>query len=108
MKAYIVRNKDCDAYAVVYAQTAGGAKSRARKYSDYGLDEYEWTEIEAYRCPALDEHYYGVDALDWCDTNDRVLLVRYANFYCSYEIDDPDCEECEAKEWCERYERNNN
>lgn len=108
MKAYIVSDNNSETFAVVYAQTAGGAKARARRWSDMGLDEYEWTDIRAHRCPILDEHYNGRDTLDWCDMEDRILMVRYADFYCSYEIDDPDCEDCEAKEWCERYERNNN
>lgn len=107
LKAYIIRDKDCENYAVVFAETAGKAKSSARKWSDYGLDEYDWNDIEAHRCPQLDEHYDGRDLLEWSDPKDRILMVRYADFHCSYEIDDPDCEECEAKEWCERYERDN-
>lgn len=104
MKAYVVRDKDCETYAVVYAETAGKAKSRARRGSYFGLDEYDWVDIQAYRCPRLDEHYDGRDALDWCDPKDRIIMVRYADMYCSYEMDDPPCEDCEAKEWCERYE----
>lgn len=105
MKAWVVRDKDCESYAVVFAETRGKAKQRARRWSDYGLDEYDWTDVEAYRVPALDEHYNGKDALDWGNMADRVLMVRYCDMFCSYEVDRTDCDNCDAKEWCERYER---
>lgn len=47
--------------------------------------------------------------MNWLNDDDRVAMVRYANFECSSEIWYPECEEgeCPAQEWCGRYERMN-
>lgn len=41
--------------------------------------------------------------MDWSDEKDRIALVKYGGFYCSMEVINPDCENCSAKKWCDRY-----
>ena len=104
MKAYIIT--DLQGYAdystVVFAETSGKAKAIAI-HTD-AFEDYEFTEISARRVPKLDKYYRGLDEMDWFDPNDRVALVREANFSCSYETDIEDlrCEDCPAKQWCDR------
>ena len=106
MKAYIIQ--DLKGYAdystVVFAETSGKAKAIAIKTDAF--NDYEFTEISARRVPALDKYYHGLDEMDWFDPDDRVALVKEANFFCSYEddIEDLRCEDCPAKKWCERCE----
>lgn len=106
MKAYIIQ--DLRGYAdystVVFAETNGKAKAIA--ITTDAFNDYEFTEISARRVPALDKYYRGKKEMDWFDSNDRVALVREANFSCSYEYElaDCDCETCPAKQWCDRYE----
>lgn len=107
MKAWTAsdRNGDSGFSIVVFAETAGKARAYTAN-SDY-FDSYEFTEIRVNRCKALDQFYNGRKEMDWLDDNDRVAMVRYANFECSCEVWHPECEygECPAKEWCARYER---
>ena len=44
--------------------------------------------------------------MDWLDMNDRVAMVRYADFECSPEVDFDvkKCEKCHAHFWCGRFE----
>lgn len=107
MKAYSVsdRNGDEGYSLVVFAETAGKAKAYA-----VGVDEfcdYGFTGLRAIRKPMLDKYYKGKDEMDWFDPKDRIAMVRYADFECSDEISfvDCECEECPAKKWCGRYER---
>ena len=105
MKAYKI--SDLKGYAdystVVFAETSGKAKAIAI-HTD-AFEDYEFTEISARRIPKLDKYYRGLDEMDWFDPDDRVALVKEANFFCSYEddIEDLRCEDCPAKQWCERY-----
>ena len=106
MKAYIIT--DLKGYAdystVVFAETSGKAKAIA--ITTDAFNDYEFTEISARRVPKLDKYYRGLDEMDWFDPNDRVALVRDANFSCSYEYEltDCECESCPAKQWCDRCE----
>lgn len=105
MKAYIIT--DLKGYAdystVVFAETSGKAKAIAIHTDTF--EYYEFTEISARRAPKLDKYYRGQKEMDWFDPSDRVALVKEANFSCSYEygIEDLMCEDCPAKQWCERY-----
>lgn len=107
MKAYSAtdRNGDSPFSIVVFAETAGQAKAYAAN-SDM-FDEYTFTEIRVNRCKALDSFYKGKPEMDWMNDDDRVAMVRYANYECSYEVWHPECEhgECPAQQWCGRYER---
>ena len=99
MKAYTAsdRNGDSGYSIVVFAETAGQAKAYARNSENF--DSFEFT--------ALDGYYRGNREMDWLNDDDRVAMVRYANFECSCEVWHPECEtgECPAQEWCGRYER---
>lgn len=105
MKAYIIT--DLQGYAdystVVFAETSGKAKAIAI-HTD-AFEDYEFTEISARRVPKLDKYYFGRKEMDWFNPSDRVVLVREANFSCSYETDIEDlrCEDCPAKQWCDRW-----
>ena len=104
MKAYIIT--DLQGYAdystVVFAETSGKAKAIAI-HTD-AFEDYEFTEISARRIPALDKYYRGLDEMDWEDSGDRIAMVKEAGFSCSPEYwEEEDCENCPAKQWCDRY-----
>ena len=107
MKAYTAsdRNGDTGYSIVVFAETAGQAKAYAAQ-SD-AFDEYGFTDIRVNRRKELDSFYKGKREMDWMNDEDRVAMVRYANYECSCEVLHPECEhgECPAQEWCGRYER---
>ena len=107
MKAYSVSDKNGDTgYSyIIFAETRGKAIRYAMDHSEGTFDWYTWTEMRAIREPILDQYYHGKQQLDWSDDADRIIMVRDAGFYCSYEYDpDPgECEECPAHEWCSRY-----
>ena len=90
---------------VVFAET----RSKAHKLAmSTDTCEYaEWIDVRLRRVPVLDDEYRGRWEMDWNIVEDRIALVKKANFICSYEIDDWDChcELCPATAWCDRYER---
>jgi hypothetical protein len=103
LKAYSVRDEqsDCDYSTVVFAQTRG--KARALALSTDACEWAEFKDVRVLRVPELDECYRGRWEMDWNNPEDRIALVKHG-WHCSYEIDDPECESCEAKEWCDRYD----
>lgn len=107
MKAYTAsdRNGDSGCSIIVFAETSGQAKAYAA--NSEAFDNYDFTEIRVNRVKALDRFYKGEREMDWLDDDDRVAMVRYANYECSSELWHPECEqgECPAQQWCERYER---
>lgn len=107
IKAYSAsdRNGDSGCSIVVFAETAGKAKAYAA--SNEAFDEYDFTDIRVNRRKELDCFYKGKREMDWLDDDDRIAMVRYANYECSSEIWHPGCErgECPAQQWCGRYER---
>lgn len=107
MKAYTAsdRNGDAGYSIVVFAETAG--KARAYAAHSEMFEYYDFTEIRVNRCKALDKFYKGKPEMDWMNDSDRVAMVRYANYECSIEVWEPECEhgECPAQQWCGRYER---
>lgn len=109
IKAYSAsdRNGDTGYSIVVFAETAGKAKAYAAQSEMF--DEYDFTDICVNRRKELDRFYKGKREMDWMDDDDRVAMVRYANYECSSEVWHPECEkgECPAQQWCERYERMN-
>lgn len=104
MKAYRVEERHgvYDFATVVFAETRNKAKAIA--VNTDCLEGVEYTDISATRIPALDRFYRGKKEMDWYDDEDKIAMVRYGNFTCSYEFDTEDCETCSAKQWCERYE----
>ena len=107
MKAYTAsdRNGESGYSIVVFAETAGQAKAYARNSETF--DSFEFTEMRVNRCKALDGYYRGEREMNWLNDEDRVAMVRYANFECSCEVWNPECEteECPAQKWCGRYKR---
>lgn len=104
MKAYRVeeRNGVYDFATVVFAETRNKAKRIAM--STDCLDGVEYIDISATRIPTLDRFYRGKDEMDWYNDKDKIAMVRYGNFTCSYEFETENCETCSAKQWCKRYE----
>lgn len=107
MKAYKAsdRNGDSGYSIVVFAETAGQAKAYAR--DSEAFDSFEFVDMRVNRCKELDSCYRGNREMDWLDDDDRVAMVKYANYECSCEVWHPECEygECPAQHWCGRYER---
>ena len=104
MKAYEARNKwgYRDYATVVFAESAG--KARAIALYTEACEGCDFTDIEVFRVQLLDKYYQeGKVEMDWTDAKDRIALVKYCGFYCSMEVINPDCENCSAKKWCDRY-----
>lgn len=103
MKAYVVRDEQRyeDYCTIVFAETRGQARQIAQ--STDACEDSEFTDIRALRVPELDRFYRGNQEMDWHNMADRVAMVRYGNMFCSYEVD-AECEDCDAKEYCDRYE----
>ena len=101
MKAYQITDRGgyCEYSKIVFAETAGQARAYAAG-SD-GFEDFTFTEIRAIRCHELDAFYRGSIEMDWDNAEDRIAMVRYAGFQCSY---DYDCEgkACPAYAFCER------
>ena len=97
-KAYIV--SDDDLIEVVYATSAGKAKSEALRRGRNLEDSY-FVDLRARRLPSLDNFYPGYPVLDWEDNMSRMLMVRYANMKCAEDF--PDCDSCGATGCCSRY-----
>lgn len=102
MKAWVVREKEKFYTVVVFAETAGKAKSIAMN-SD-GFEYSDFCDIEAQRVPQMDKYYKeGKVEMDWYDPQDRVALVKDCNFICEY-IEMSECETCPAREFCSEWE----
>ena len=106
MKAYTAsdRNGDIDYSIVVFAETAGQARAYVAQSEEF--DGYSFTDIRVNRIKELDSFYKGKREMDWMNDEDRVAMVRYANYECGREVVHPECEhgECPAQQWCGRYE----
>ena len=106
MKAWTCRDEmSGDDYGtVVFAETRGKAKSIALTCD--ACEDAEFRHITARRIPSLDRFYRDKDEMDWNDPDDRVAMVRYGGFYCSYEMlkSELRCDKCPAKQWCSRAE----
>lgn len=103
MKAYTVRKRDEFCATVVFAETAGKAKSYAL-YTD-ACEGAAFTDIECRRAPDADKYYKpGKFELDWEKPEDRIALVKDCSFTCDREIRCwEECRECSAKEFCDDY-----
>ena len=106
MKAYTISDKDgAVGYSiVVFAETRGKAIAIAQHSDEFGWYGMEYIDFRAKRIPALDKYYKGKSEMDWYNMEDRVAMVKDAGFTCSYEYEIyDDCDECPAKQWCDRY-----
>ena len=105
MKAWIVDDPiDASTAAVVFAETRGQAKVLAQ--STDACEDMAFTDIRAVRATELDRFYRGKSETNWFDPDDRIAMVKYGGFHCSYETEvyKEKCEACPAHEWCDRYE----
>lgn len=100
MKAYIARNKYENFSTVVFAETAGKARSIAL-HTDACIDA-EFTDIEVWRLPKADSQYNGRSEMDWFNPKDRLFLVSECGFSCVEDYND--CKNCSAKEQCYKYQ----
>ena len=108
MKAYKVCDREgySPCSIIVFAETRGKAISYAIGTDEYPKYEWDYTQLKAVREPALDKHYRGNTFMDWDNMEDRVAMVRDAGFCCDDDYADiDDCKNCDAKEYCEEYER---
>ena len=103
MKAYAIKVDSSDLTAIVFAETRNKAKSIAQHTETFG--DMDYIDIRATRSPTLDKYYKGKSEMDWYNMEDRVAMVKEAGFTCSYEYEIyDDCDDCPAKQWCDRYE----
>lgn len=103
VKAYVVTNKnECVYSTVVFAETRGKAIVLAQ--STDACEDVPFTEISAHRVPQMDKYYRGKSEMAWYNPDDRIALVKEAGFHCADEIWEPDCVDCPAKEYCDRYQ----
>lgn len=102
MKAYCARRKGEFCATLVFAETRGKAKSTAMFTDCCGGADF--LDIEVCRLPRMDKYYKpGKTEMDWFDPQDRIALVKDGGFTCEY-IELPECEECSAQEYCEKYQ----
>lgn len=102
MKAWVVREKDEFCARVVFAETSGKAKFLA--LGTEPLEDAEFCSIEVRRVPEMDKYYKeGKTYMDWFDPEDRVAMVKDANFTCEY-IEMSRCETCQARGFCSNWE----
>lgn len=101
MKAYLASAKYENYVTIVFAETAGQARSIAM-HTDTCCDA-EFTDIEVRRFPKADNQYDGGSEMDWGNPKHRLFLVSECGFSCV----DPDyrfCTSCIAKEKCDTYQ----
>ena len=103
MKAWLVRTKDEFYATVVFAETRG--KARAIAMQTEACQYADFCEIEVYRQKSMDKYYTkSKTEMNWCNTNDRIALVKECGFFCGDDYFDlNDCEDCPAKDYCDRY-----
>ena len=84
MKAYGVHDKNwySDYTLIVFAETAGKAKSIALGTDEYPYPDWQYIELMAWRMPVLDECYRGHSIMDWYDDKDRYDLVTKCKTWC--------------------------
>ena len=104
MKAWLVQDKwDCYGSEIVFAETRGKARSLA--LATDCCSETNFLDVAVRRQPNADKYYKeGKWHLDWDNPKDRIALVKDCGFVCDYEyLEWEDCEECSAKQYCDRY-----
>lgn len=99
MKAWRTYSRDGEYATIVFAETAGKAKSIAMRTEC--CEDMDFTEIRVTRDKEADAYYRGVNEMDWDNDNDRKLLMKRC--YCWEQEDDWECDECFWKYECEHY-----
>lgn len=101
MKAWLVREKDEFGATVVFAESAGKAKSIA--LTTDCCEDANFCDIEVRRVSQMDKYFKkGKTEMDWFNPNDRIALVRDCGFGC-FEVKQENCNICPAKEYCDYY-----
>ena len=78
MKAWNVHQKYGDATAIVFAETAGKAKTTALATENFWGSDF--LDVEVHRQPGADQFYTpGKTEMDWCDPQDRINTVSYTH-----------------------------
>lgn len=104
MKAYrVMECEDGYCIAIVFAESAGKAKSYALTYI---FDGVNYCDLIANRVPLIDKYYKkNKKEMDWMNPNDRLILVKELGVHCAFDtVDIPDCQKCSAKNYCDVYE----
>ena len=100
-KAYCARPKWGDCSTVVFAESRGKAKSIAM--STEACEDVNFLNLEVYRLPNMDKYYKpDKSEMDWLDPEDRIALVKDADFRCEY-VELGECKQCPAREYCSEY-----
>ena len=104
MKAWLAKDKDNSSATVVFAETRGKARALAR--CTEACEDSDFVDIEVRRLPQMDKYYTeGKKEMDWYNPKERIALVKDANFVCDYDYwEREDCNDCPAKEYCDRYQ----
>ena len=99
MKAYEVRTDWSEGSVVVFAETAGKAKSLALHTDLLCYENFK--DLQATRLPKIDHLYKGSSIVDWNeDENIRLALVKEYCWHC-IEPRLKDCKVCLAEKYCE-------
>lgn len=100
IKAFKCRESSMGYSTVIFAETAGKARYIAVKSDTLGED-MEFKDIDVRRIPALDRCYKGRSEMDWFDPEDRLAMVKEADYVCDKDGFDPDeCARCSAQKYC--------
>lgn len=103
MKAWIVREKDVEGCEVAFAATRGQAKSIALDTATFECSDF--IDLEVRRVPQIDKYYTdGKTRMDWGSQKDRLALVKECGFSCTDECFGEFCDDCLAKDYCDRYD----
>lgn len=102
MKAWLVREKDGEYTTIVFAETRG--KARVEAMATDACEDACFLDIEVTRMQNFDKYYEdGKREMKWYDDADRLALVKEGGFYC-VDMYMEECEDCPAKEYCDRYQ----
>lgn len=103
MKAWIVQESNVEACEVVFAETRGKARTIALNTDTFEYSDF--IDLEVRRKPVIDKYYKdGKTRMNWDNQKDRLALVKECGFSCCDECFGEFCEECLAKDYCDRYE----
>lgn len=104
MKAWLVRDKKESSATIVFAETRG--KARVVAMHTDTCEDVDFCDIDVTRKRHMDKYYSeGKKEMDWYNAKDRIAMVKECGFRCDYDyFDIEDCEDCPAKQYCDRYE----
>lgn len=100
MKAYGIsdRNGDAGIELVIFAESRGKALAYAVNTDE--LCDYGYTGLRAKRIRQLDKYYRGLPEMNWLNDDDRIAMVKEADFQCGPEFGCVDGQDCPAYKWC--------